>query len=311
MIPTTQPTDRKTYKTMLKTVLVIAFTLVIFYILFSKIDIYSVSDVLQHSNLWSLSIAFFLLVPYLCISAQRWKVILRSLDYRISFIESVSIILATLPLTSVTPSKSGDVIKGFYLKDRIPLTKTVGSVITERALDIFFLILLCLIGLLFYPSLRIFVVIFAMLVLLIIFFVVSYKGIALPVKKSWNDKLQNLFLSTKILAKDARLLAQVMILTALLWIIAIVQTLAIFQAVGADVPFLFAVANVPIAIFMGQLPITLGGMGTRDSAIIVLFSDYANTPELLAAGILFSFVRYWSLSVVGIPAMHHYLRRHR
>ena len=62
-------------------------------------------------------------------------------------------------------------------------------------------------------------------------------------------------------------------------------------------------ANIPIAIFIGMIPVTLGGMGTRDAAIIYLFSEFGTPSELLGVGILFSLIRYWFLSVIGVAFM--------
>ena len=76
-----------------------------------------------------------------------------------------------------------------------------------------------------------------------------------------------------------------------------------FYALGINIPLLFTIANIPIAIFIGLVPVTLGGMGTRDAAIIFLFSEYATPSELLGIGILFSIFRYWLLSLIGIPFM--------
>tara|TARA_B110000438_G_C15300639_1_gene431013 strand:- start:62 stop:346 length:285 start_codon:yes stop_codon:yes gene_type:complete len=70
-----------------------------------------------------------------------------------------------------------------------------------------------------------------------------------------------------------------------------------------DVSLLQTFALAPLAIFLGQLPLTLGGMGTRDLAFINLFSEYATESALLSVGILFSIFRYWLISLLGIPFM--------
>ncbi len=76
-----------------------------------------------------------------------------------------------------------------------------------------------------------------------------------------------------------------------------------FYALGSSVPLVVAMANIPIAIFIGLVPVTLGGMGTRDAAIIFLFSVFATPSQLLGVGILFSLFRYWLPSLIGIPFM--------
>ena len=80
-----------------------------------------------------------------------------------------------------------------------------------------------------------------------------------------------------------------------------VQTKLLFDGVGVGVPLGFTAAALPVAIFVGLLPITCGGMGTRDSAIAVLFAEFATAPQALAVALLYSFFGYWLLAVVGIP----------
>ena len=290
-------------KTILKTVFVSSITIAIFYFIFTKIDFYSVVEVLSHANPMYLFLAFLLTVLTPVISAKRWKIILDSMKYDISSMDCFCMIMGTLPLTSITPSKSGDVIKAYYLKDRVPITKTIGSVLTERVLDIFALIMFCLIGLAFYQRSRMIIITITILFCIIGFFFISHKEIKFPIKNSWNDKLQNILLATKTLTKSKKSFLIVLMYTFTLWFLAVIQTIIFFLALGVNVPLSFTMANIPIAIFIGQIPVTLGGMGTRDAAIIFLFSGYATSSELLGVGILFSAFRYWLLSLIGIPFM--------
>ena len=73
--------------------------------------------------------------------------------------------------------------------------------------------------------------------------------------------------------------------------------------INIDISIVNVFALAPLAILLGQLPITLGGMGTRDLAFISLFTEYAKEVDLLSVGILFSAFRYWLPSIMGIPFM--------
>jgi uncharacterized protein (TIRG00374 family) len=295
-------------KNILKTVLTITITIVIFYVIFSKIDFFSVIDVLAHANLWYLFIAFLLTILIFVIQTKRWKIVLDAMGYNIQYLECFCMVMGAYPLASVTPSKAGDLVKAYYIKDKIPISKTVGSVLTEKALDIFILLLLCLIGLAFYPRLWMQIIAVIIIIGIIVFFVLSHLEVKHPTKKSWNDKLQNMLLSTRALTKDKKKFFVGSIATFALWFIAIIQTVIFFFTLGIDVPLLFTMANIPIAIFVGMIPVTIGGMGTRDSAIILLFSNYGDPSELLSVGILFSLFRYWLPSLMGIPFMQRLLR---
>ena len=289
----------------LKTILVSLITLIIFYFIFTKIDFYSVIEVLSHANTFYLLIALLLTVIGVLIIAKRWQTILKTMGYNFRYKECFNLIMGAFPLSSITPSKSGDIIKAYYLKDKIPASKTVGSVITERMFDVLTLILFSLIGMTFCKKYELAGIAFVILVCIIAVFFLMRAGFnfRLPIKSSWNEKIQNLILSMKLLTKDKRALLLVFSYSILIWFISILQTLIFFYALGITVPLLFTMANVPIAIFIGIVPVTLGGMGTRDAAIIILFSEYATPSELLGVGILFSLFRYWILSLIGVPFM--------
>jgi uncharacterized membrane protein YbhN (UPF0104 family) len=64
-------------------------------------------------------------------------------------------------------------------------------------------------------------------------------------------------------------------------------------------------AYVPISIFVGLLPLTIGGMGTRDSALIYLFAAYEPASVMAGIGLLCS-MRYWMDTLVGLPFFHAY-----
>ena len=296
-------TTLKSKKTFFRTLLVLSITIAIFYFIFTKIDFYSVLEILSHANIFYLLIALLLLVVGVLIIAKRWQIILETMGYNFRYKECFNLIMAAFPLTSITPSKSGDIIKAYYLKDKIPASKTVGSVITERMFDVLTLVLFSLIGMTFCKKYELAFITLIILVCIIAIFFLTRAGfdLRLPIKSSWNEKIQNMILSTKLLTKDKKAFSTVMLYSFTSWFLGVVQTLMFFYALGIKVPLLFTMANIPIAIFIGMIPVTLGGMGTRDAAIIILFSMYAAPSELLGVGILFSLFRYWLLSLLGVP----------
>jgi uncharacterized membrane protein YbhN (UPF0104 family) len=61
-----------------------------------------------------------------------------------------------------------------------------------------------------------------------------------------------------------------------------------------------------VAILAGLLPVTLGGLGTRDAAFIYLLRTVAGRAagaSVLAATIGYSAVAMWSFAIVGLPFM--------
>jgi uncharacterized protein (TIRG00374 family) len=89
----------------------------------------------------------------------------------------------------------------------------------------------------------------------------------------------------------------------LIWLGSAFQIYLLYLAVGQHVPFTFCIAVVPIAILIGFVPITVAGMGTRDLSLVYLFSAYSTGSASISVELLFLFLRYWILSLLGMPFM--------
>jgi hypothetical protein len=58
------------------------------------------------------------------------------------------------------------------------------------------------------------------------------------------------------------------------------------------------------AIFVGLLPVSISGFGTRDLAIVTLFKGIITYNEALSIGIL-SAIRYIIPTIIGLPFLMH------
>jgi hypothetical protein len=259
---------------------------------------------LKNANPFYLGISLFPLGLSLYFITRRWQTLLSSMGFEVPPWKCFSVLMAAYPLTAVTPSKAGDFVRAYYLKDEIPMTRTIGSVLTEKIFDVVVLIAFSLLGMIYcqcYEFIWLFVI---SLALISLFVLVLRRGLSLPISSSWNDRIDNIALSMRSLLDNRALFVKITLYSILIWILAMLQILMFFFALDIDVDLLYLFANMPIAIFIGMLPISIGGMGTRDAAIIFLFSDYGTISELLAVGILFSLFRYWLLSVIGLLFMN-------
>lgn len=69
-------------------------------------------------------------------------------------------------------------------------------------------------------------------------------------------------------------------------------------ACGLSVPFLKVLANIPLVFFIGSLPITPGGLGTGNAAMVELFKPFVSSPLIesgaaSAGDLIFSFSLIW------------------
>lgn len=296
-------------KSVLKTILAISITILIFYLIFQQISIQDLIQTLKNANPYYLLVSLFPLALSLFFTAKRWQTLLLAIGYNLSLKKSFYILMAAIPLTSITPSKSGDVIRAYYLKEEIPVTRTIGGVLTERIFDVVVLISLSLLGTFYYQHNEFIWLLLICLVLILLLVLILKRGLSLPFSRSMNEKIDNIAYSMKSLFKNKTFFFKITVYSIVIWILAMLQVLMFFYALDVNVDLLYVFANMPIAIFVGMLPVTLGGMGTRDAAIIYLFSGYGTSSELLAVGILFSLFRYWLLSIAGLPFMKWFLKK--
>jgi hypothetical protein len=99
-------------------------------------------------------------------------------------------------------------------------------------------------------------------------------------------------------------------LSLVLWCLHLLQIALFFFAAGISVTPIDVLSRVPLAIFAGLLPITVAGIGTRDSALVVLFLDTASPAAVAVVGMLTA-LRYLIPGVAGLPVLAVYLSRDR
>ena len=304
-----QVLKKKKKLSLVRSSLIILITIAIFYLIFSKVNLFSVIEVFKNSKKIYLLTGIVLSLFLPAVMAERWKIILRQIKCKISFKESFNIIISVWPINVILPSKAGDLIKAYILKDKLRASKTTGTILSERLLDLIMLAVFSLIGLLIFRKYFLALIPLAIIAGSLFFFVLSRFNIKLPIGKKWNQRINNLFLSLRILSKQKISFLKIILLTFISWYISMLQVKLFLLAFGIDLPILFIFGNIPLSIFVGLIPITIAGMGTRDSAMIILFSSYVSAPTMLSVGLLYSFTGYWVLALLGLPFAYHIFNR--
>ena len=101
--------------------------------------------------------AFCILYGTVLLRGLRWQRILRTIGWPVNFVYAQTLLMAGLFLSSILPARLGDVGRVLMLKQdhRVPVAHSVASIATERALDIFSILTLTIIGALWVLSNRI------------------------------------------------------------------------------------------------------------------------------------------------------------
>jgi uncharacterized protein (TIRG00374 family) len=99
---------------------------------------------IQQANPWLLLAAFAIFYAGFPLRGYRWKLLLRGARCRIATRESTEIIFLSWLVNCLLPAKLGDLYRAYLLKinSPIPLSKSLGTIFTERVLDLFVIAIL-------------------------------------------------------------------------------------------------------------------------------------------------------------------------
>lgn len=293
-------------------------SVVILFIIYSKIDFQGLIQVFQNCDrLWMIT-SLAMVIPITFVTSWRLQQLMPS-GKSLSFIEANRLILGSSVLNMVLPSKMGDIAKAYFMKDRGHLSGTLSLslVVFEKACDMLSLLLWCAFGLILYPQKDAFfwamtmaIALGLVLGLLLLgskpfagfFFTVMIKIVPQKMKTklqtlqdSWGE-MHDYFWQDK---------KQLLLTTAtsiFLWFLHLLQIWLFILTLNAWVPFWINLALSPLAILAGLLPLTFAGIGTRDAALIFFYQSYFDGATGAALGLLCT-SRYVLPALIGLPLL--------
>lgn len=290
----------------LRSVALILLTVAIIVALFWFVDVGGVVEALAAAD-WRYLVASLVPILFMLgVKAHRWSATVEVFGHSVSIPRSLLVDLATYPAVGVTPSRSGELLKLYYFEE-LPNRVTLGTIVVVRSFDLLLVGAFGVLGAVWHlgaagptgeSNTAIALAGSALAAGLVA--VVYRRSLWTLLERKYPRAVESL--STAL--GQRRSLGLVAIDSTLLFALSVVQALLLFAAVGVRLPPLVGLTAVPAAIFVGLLPVTVGGMGTRDTAFVVLLAEYGTPEQALAGGLLFSAFRYWLLAVVGLPFMH-------
>ncbi|MFO7677335.1 MAG: lysylphosphatidylglycerol synthase transmembrane domain-containing protein [Thermoplasmatota archaeon] len=267
-------------------------------------------------------ICLFAVVPILISTAIQWQMVLKKQKIHVSFYYSIKNILIGYFYGFITPGGFGAYIKSLYLKEESgqPLPKCISNIITFNTLDFLSLLILGMIGSFFLTSIipYLFItitIVFITCTALFIFFLRKKKSkdlftriiksnIFSLVKNKLEDPLETFYEHLPSF-KD---LIIPFIISILGWILLFTEFYFIAILFSIHIPYIWFICIFSIAYVIASLPISIYGLGTREVALISLFSLFSVPAENVLSFSLFCFVIIWVIpSITGavITSMEH------
>ena len=273
-------------KILIISVIQIALTVVLLVALARLLDPAKLRQLLQAANPVWLTVGFIILTAQQIISAERWRLVVVALSapqYRMWFYlfwQGLSMLCAM-----VLPSIIGaDLVRTYALSGRTPIGMVVRIVLIDRALGLLALATLVIVSVLVLPGF------FSAQPLLLLSVAIAVCGpatyLALTRLVPRLRGTQRLVLAARELGLDLRRTvegkgsARVILISLSLHLLSVFAFLALGNAIGMpEVDFVHYLAIVSCALLVTIIPISIGGWGIRESALVIGFGLVSVEPE--------------------------------
>lgn len=283
-----------------------AVSALILYLLFSRIDIQNVSYTLRNCEIKLLLLAVLVsLSVNILFGAAKWRRILSALGCALPYSEVLSIRTGCILFKLIFPLKSYELLKALYLdrQNKLSFTRSVSSLVLDKALNLFVILCMAFIGLMFadlnVPRL---IPLIALLLVILLLFSSRFRSIFIAAAGKIHPKLHD-FTQTMLSGFEEIGIREKIILIVYSIIYQsseFINTFILLKAVGITVPFLYLLVIIPVVMIINNLPVTILGLGTREASIVFFLSKFGTSAALLSGSILISFVEHILPVVAGI-----------
>jgi len=303
----------------MKQIIALAVSILIMAAIFSRIDLAAFKQNVSEMNPWLLTSAVLFFIPQIAVTAFRWKEMVRK-RIDISLWESVKLILAGNALNILLPSRVGDLSKAYFLKreGKLDIKRGMNIVFFEKYIDLASLGVVIVAGIFWtttwdQPSyLGLFFALITIGMFPILYFLRLDRWLENPFfeKHRFLGKIKHFLLDSQEylqeIKNDTKQLSFILALSVFLWFLHILQFYVIFLSFHSQVSLSQVFRLVPLAILVGLIPLTLAGVGTRDSALIYFFTPYEAAARVVGVG-LFASLRYFVPGILGLPFLNQYI----
>jgi len=259
-------------------------------------------------------LSFVLIIPTMFMQTYKWNVILRAQGIKVNFLYLVKLYTVGLFYSLLTPGKVGSFFRIPYLKKKSgkSLAKCSISLIVERIIDLTILLLIAALGAIFIFRQNIYILsffLFAVVALFILIFVIFY----LFKKQSFLDLFIKVFLPKRLRQKirlgidkfmcnmpDLKNLIFPVIAGFASWMTLLTQSYVVGRSLGLNLPYLKYIATATMGAVIGWIPISVGGLGTRDASLVYLLGSLnVNAETAVSISVLTSVIIYIIPALVG------------
>lgn len=288
---------------MIKFFIKLSISLAIILLLVYVADLEALKNSFYSISFYSIIYAFCLILLIRFVMALRWKVLLNYYQINASLTKLIEIMFVSNAVGHLLPSGVGaDIIRVYELsKNEGSSEKILASVFLDRMFGLISMLLVALIAAWYahfsgqsgwtIPLLISFAVLMLPVAFIIIRFLFS-KDISLSSNRKFLVKISsfyNRFLSalhkTAIPTEGYYIL---ILLSVLVQLIRSLVFMCIFIGLGSDIAIVHYFVFIPIVFIVMLVPISIGGLGVRESALYAFFGPFGlSLATCTVAGLVF------------------------
>ena len=313
---TGSPSTRQSARLWPRRIVVVGLTAGFVYYLTQQVDVSAVCTLLQSAPTGRvLLLAIFSLGAYAWLPTWRWQRTLRALGHTIG---PGSLLLGrwgSQPMKTVIPFKGGEAFRAIWLKKRhnVPLLDGAASIIFDMFLVAIAQLAFLAVGLSLAGSELQHAVVPATVLLSLGVGLSSreVQRLGVHVAHRIHHKLGHIAerLAHGFLQFPWAVRLRLLVISLWVEFSEIVSMWVCCWVLGLQVPPSVVLLSMPIVMGVTLIPITLSGFGTREMAILYLFSAYGTPEELMAAALLFTGVEFLLPTVTGLVLLPIFLSR--
>jgi len=285
------------------TIFKIFLTILLLAVLVIKVNFYEILSIIFSLNIFYLIGALSLVPVLYVIRTVRWNIFLHSVGINLPFIQSLKIILIGNFYGLITPGKVGELGRAYHLNEKKVLT--IPTIIMEKLIDIFTLIILSLLTIIFYFQKSTFMqggIFLCSIAVIISIFLLTNKKAVFFIAKLFNINQENseqFAENLQELLQNYLVIGYAFLLSLVYYLVAYLLGYLIIFAAGFNPMVLI---TLPIIVLMGNIPITISGLGLRESIGSLSFIYLGDTA---ANGFVFAFLLFFLITV--IPGIFGYI----
>lgn len=268
----------------------------IFIVILTRIDFSKIIEVFLTTNPFYYLAGLVLTLPVVGLSAIRWQKILSIMDIDYSLKDCFAVYSIGLYIGLLTPARLGDFIKVLYLtKENFSVRRSLISIVGDKVFDSIAIMVFGIAGMAiffkdslnssFYLTVSILI---AGMVLYITFYrkrgdtvLAKIADSLIPKKYKDSIKVNNLLDDLRLF--NGRNAVWLSLLTLVRWSIFFLLSYLLILSLDIDISFLNATISIAVAFIAAALPISIAGIGTRDMALILMFSRLGLSAEKAVA----------------------------